>query len=193
MSITEKEIRSAASPGERRTLENLRDTEQGAVRSIEFDCACVTHTRDDGTKSTFVHTGAPKGHTPTGKTTDVTRSAHSRQKAVRNAPERPKTVTRGKSAPLTPAEALSVAQSEIRRLNAKGDDKTLTEVRYIKTLRARVAALNAEERVRGDAEVKVAAEKMRARRAQSHTTINVTQNNTAAELRNAALRMLDGE
>jgi HK97 family phage major capsid protein len=91
-------------------------------------------------------------------------------------------------------DELSATQSLLRAIEAKGDRKMLRDVKTEKMLHAKTARLNAEVRASDDAEVKRAVEKFRVKAAMQPETIDPTHPaNTAAELRNAALRGLDRE
>jgi HK97 family phage major capsid protein len=81
-------------------------------------------------------------------------------------------------------------QREIRRVTAKGEGKTLGEAKYLRQLHARAAKLNAEQRVRDDAEVNRAKETFRAKRALRADSIDVMAAN-AGELRDASLQVLE--
>ena len=92
--------------------------------------------------------------------------------------------------PPTADQSMLAAQAEIRRINAKGDSKTLNEVKYLKTLHRRVEQLNAEQSARDDADIARAREKLRARKAQRPESIDV-MTATRRELRDRSLEVIE--
>jgi HK97 family phage major capsid protein len=172
----------------RTTSDPLADIAALAVHELRWACGCRRYVNDRGHTSTAIHEGAPAGHQPQGASTDITRSAHSQRKAAAKMEPRPKSVTR--SNPPVKLDPLQVLQAEIKRIERRGDAKSLTEDKNLKKMHRQVAVLNAEKRVRDDADVARAKEKFRARRAQRADTIDV-MHATRAELRDASLEVIE--
>ena len=84
--------------------------------------------------------------------------------------------------------SVTSTETEIRRILAKGESRSLTEDRYLRTLQSRAAKLNAAMRDADVAAVRAAAEKFQSRRRASATPGNVDPvRATSGELRDGAL------